>query len=180
MINVNLTSINSNFFLSKNTALFTLRDWVSLTVAVLGVVSLIAYQYFHLRSDVTEIKRHEAFAEGRIEEYVSARYPKRSSFPTGSAYYNKPGYIYFVYSFSVSRKTYWGKKFEEIKPDQLWRFEHRSFPVVYSRNDPRKNAILIDPNSFSLFNIPVPDSLSWVQYCQIKSFYNQKKRNIHF
>jgi len=68
-----------------------------------------------------------------------------------------------IYSFKVK-----GTEYKNGKTDGRLRKIYdslycKSFPVIYNVQDPTKNRILIFPSDFAKFNLPYPDSLSWVK-----------------
>lgn len=66
------------------------------------------------------------------------------------------------YSFEVNNTTI---KSERIYPD-LGTLTNivikKSFPVVYYKDNPEYNDILILPEDFAVYNIAFPDSLQWI------------------
>ncbi len=41
-------------------------------------------------------------------------------------------------------------------------FTNKDFPVIYSKKNPTRNKILITPNDFGQFLLPLPDNQYWV------------------
>jgi hypothetical protein len=77
--------------------------------------------------------------------------------------------LWIKYSF-----TYRGEIFYNNQPliIDLWKgnlFVNKSFPVIFSKNKPNVNEILIFPKDFERFNLQYPDSLTWVKNLLDKS-----------
>ena len=41
-------------------------------------------------------------------------------------------------------------------------FLYKTFPVIYNREDPSENRMLVSPRSFEFYGLSFPDSLKWV------------------
>jgi hypothetical protein len=63
------------------------------------------------------------------------------------------------YTFGVMGILYNGEKTDGRMEGREFQLLHKSFPVVYERDHPGNNAILIYPSDFSEFGLPYPDSL---------------------
>ena len=121
--------------------------WGSLLCVMLGASIYSSWQRKKYRQSILE---SPVFASGQFLELKNLG--KASN-------YTLTGF----YSFTVNYETHGGqitdKRFKKI---QALMFKKR-FPVIYNSNDPTKNSILVFPDDFSNFNLPYPDSLTWVK-----------------
>ena len=102
----------------------------------------IAGQIYH-----KEIKENEAFTTGQITGYKSIR-----------------GAYSLRYTYTVNGTTYKniGSPMR-IAAENYKYFKGKYFPVVYSKINPYKNSILIEPYNFEYWGLRYPDSLEWVK-----------------
>ena len=77
-------------------------------------------------------------------------------------YVTKSGEVIY-YNFEVDNKTYSSTN-NYGNFHSLQRFiVNKSFPVIYAKDNPADyNAVLIEPDDFSAYNVPYPDSLYWI------------------
>jgi len=79
------------------------------------------------------------------------------------------GYPIFEYEFHCNGKIYTGQTTEPNLGSRAKKdFIGRNFPVLYKRDDPNTNELLISKISFCRYNKPFPDSLSWVEDYEIE------------
>lgn len=77
-------------------------------------------------------------------------------------YVAKQGEVIY-YNFEVDYKTFSATN-NYGNFHSLQRFViNKSFPVIYAKDNPKDyNTLLIEPDDFSAYNIPYPDSLYWI------------------
>lgn len=78
------------------------------------------------------------------------------------------GYLIFKYQFYYEKEVYTGQVsnlnlITRAKND----FIGRSFPVLFKKDDPSVNELLMSQVDFRRFNKPFPDSLRWVMEYQV-------------
>ena len=84
------------------------------------------------------------------------------------------GYIYEVsyaakhgwgalYNFQPGIDIIWGSKLNNDFRLMKDKIIYHHFPVIYNKDDPEDNVMLITPEDFQSFNIPFPDSLLWIK-----------------
>jgi hypothetical protein len=69
---------------------------------------------------------------------------------------------YVKYSFTVGNTMFEGESRVAIQYSHSKILLHRSFPVLYHKDDPSISSILITREDFKYYNLNFPDSLSWV------------------
>ncbi|HEU4552095.1 MAG TPA: hypothetical protein VFS25_04645 [Chitinophaga sp.] len=70
----------------------------------------------------------------------------------------------FVYSFNINGKYYENQRaYPNIRSSDGYNLEGKIFPIVYDKNDPDNNRMLITDKDFKTYSIPFPDSLKWVE-----------------
>jgi hypothetical protein len=77
--------------------------------------------------------------------------------------------LWIKYSFTYRDEIYYNSQSLII---DLWKgnlFVNKSFPVIFSKNKPNVNEILIFPKDFERYKMPYPDSLIWVNKLLDKS-----------
>lgn len=80
--------------------------------------------------------------------------------------YKRRPYVYYI--FSVGANTYTGKSsYPEFKANIEAELKNKSFPVIYIKNDPNDNQILISRAEFKSQGIPFPDSLAWTRKLEV-------------
>jgi hypothetical protein len=72
------------------------------------------------------------------------------------------GGVFFNYSYEVSGVKYSGSCKYWISSEAASKFIGLKFPLVYSKKNPQKSAILITENNFAFYGEVFPDSLKWV------------------
>lgn len=79
------------------------------------------------------------------------------------------GRLAFNYEFFVDGKKYHNQASGVgIRPSTYQDFIGKSLPVIYNRNDPSENDMLLTPYDFSSHGREVPDSLIWILGCMEK------------
>lgn len=72
------------------------------------------------------------------------------------------GRPYVHYRFNVDTATFYGEDpYPEFRSRIEEQLKNKRFPVIYLKDKPAKNHILISRAEFKRFSIPFPDSLSW-------------------
>lgn len=111
---------------------------------ILLVAALLIYRYYR----VNEIKDHQGITIGRI---------------TGAQNLYKPPAYDLKYSYQVDNKDFQNvSSGTSVKSYNVKYFLWKDFPVIYSIRKPEIASILILPTDFEMWDIPFPDSLSWV------------------
>lgn len=76
----------------------------------------------------------------------------------------KSANTYVNYIYTVNGKTYKGSSGTNLNYGTYRvALNDARFPVLYSSIDTETSVILISPNDFEKYNIPIPDSLSYVK-----------------
>jgi len=83
---------------------------------------------------------------------------------------NYRGYLIFKYKFNFEDKVYTGQVTNlNLRSSAKRDFIGRSFPVLFKRDDPDVNELLMSQVDFRRFNKPFPDSLSWISKYQVEA-----------
>lgn len=68
-----------------------------------------------------------------------------------------------LYNFQPDIDLIWGHKNDKVIEKLKSKLIYHHFPVIYNKENPDENAILITPEDFESFAVPYPDSLNWVK-----------------
>ncbi len=80
--------------------------------------------------------------------------------------YKKRPYIYYV--FNIGESTYTVKSsYPEFKANIEAELKNKTFPIIYIKDDPKDNQILISREEFESQGIPFPDSLAWTRRFEV-------------
>jgi len=98
--------------------------------------------------------------------FLDRKMKKEGKITTAKIIDYKLGYrggISFIYSFNTDGEKIVGKKsFMELVSNRPADFLNKSFPVIYLKDNPSYNYLLLSRYSFNKFGILFPDSLKWV------------------
>ncbi len=117
------------------------------TVLPLLLFSVLGICYIQYYKEGQELKKNSAITIGRIIQF---HYDFKGSGGT------------FSFEYTVKSKVYTNRSvYPRLIASEGYRFEGKSFPVVYDTLHPANSNLLIGSKTFAAYGLSIPDSLKW-------------------
>jgi len=114
------------------------------------VYILLVVIHFLFSCKFEEIKENRGDTVAKVTDYISGY---------------RGGYS-LKYKYTVNDTIY-----EDISGTPLYKcdfdikFRNKYLPVVYSKINPHKSILIVDPSDYGRWNMEIPDSLEWIKEC---------------